>query len=43
MLPGSSAADIDTMADEKESLYREIAARSLGLIVGAHAFVMPAR
>ena len=43
MLPGSSAADIDTMADEKETLYREIAARSLGLIAGAHAFVMQAR
>ncbi|MFM9879658.1 MAG: HAD family hydrolase [Burkholderiaceae bacterium] len=43
MLPGSSAEDINAMADEKEALYREIAARSLGLIAGAHAFVMQAR
>jgi beta-phosphoglucomutase len=43
MLPGTSAEDIDAMADEKETLYREIAARSLGLIAGAHGFVMEAR
>ena len=43
MLPGTSAEDIDAMADEKETLYREIAARSLGLIAGAHGFVMQAR
>ena len=43
MLPAASSAEIDAMADEKEALYREIAARSLTLIDGAQAFVAQAR
>jgi beta-phosphoglucomutase len=43
MLPAASAAEIETMADEKETLYREIAAKSLALIAGARAYVAQAR
>ena len=43
MLPAASAAEIDAMADEKEALYRSIAARSLALIAGARTFVTLAR
>ena len=43
MLPQHAADEHAAMADEKESIYREIAARSLGLIAGAHSFVMQAR
>jgi HAD superfamily hydrolase (TIGR01509 family) len=43
ILPGRDATEVAAMGDEKEALYREIAARSLGLIAGAHAFVMQAR
>ena len=43
MLPGASAAEIERLVDEKESLYREIAAPSLGLIEGARAYVEQAR
>jgi beta-phosphoglucomutase len=43
MLPTASAAQIEVMADEKETLYREIAAKSLTLIAGAEAYVAQAR
>ena len=43
MLPRSSAAERERMADEKELLYRALAAVSLGLIAGAEAFVSAAR
>ena len=43
MLPAASAAEIDAKADEKETLYREIAAKSLTLIAGAQAYVEQAR
>ena len=43
MLPGTSAAEIAVLVDEKESLYREIAAPKLALIAGAAAYVQRAR
>jgi beta-phosphoglucomutase-like phosphatase (HAD superfamily) len=43
MFPALPAAEHARMADEKEALYRERAARSLALIEGAHAFVEKAR
>ena len=43
MLPGASAAEIERLVDEKESLYRQIAAPVLGLIEGADAYVRQAR
>jgi len=43
LLPGRSADDYHAMADEKESLYREIAARSLDLIAGFEALRRAAR
>ena len=43
MLPGTPAAEIARLVDEKESLYREIAAPRLALIDGAQAFVQQAR
>ncbi len=43
MLPGTSAAEIAVLVDEKETLYREFAAPSLALISGAEDFVQRAR
>ncbi len=43
MLPGASAAEIERLVDEKETLYREIAAPKLTLICGAQAYVRQAR
>jgi beta-phosphoglucomutase len=43
MLPGTSAADIAVLVDEKETLYREFAAPSLALIAGARDFVQQAK
>jgi len=43
MLPGTSAADIAVLVDEKETLYREFAAPSLALIAGAKDFVQRAQ
>ena len=43
MLPAASPAEIEAKADEKEALYREIAAKSLTLIAGAQAYVEQAR
>jgi HAD superfamily hydrolase (TIGR01509 family) len=43
MLPAASVAEIESMADEKEALYREIAAKSLALIAGAEDYVAQAR
>jgi HAD superfamily hydrolase (TIGR01509 family) len=43
LFPAQSAAEHVAMADEKEALYREIAARSLTLIGGAKAFIETAR
>ena len=43
MLPGADAAEIERLVDEKETLYRQIAAPLLGLIAGAHAYVQQAR
>lgn len=43
MLPGRSAAEYERWVDEKESLYRERAAISLGLIAGAQAYLQHAR
>ena len=43
MFPAATPAERVVMADEKETLYREIAARHLKLIEGAQAFVMRAR
>ena len=43
MLPSSSAAERERMADEKELLYRALSAVSLTLIAGAEAFVSAAR
>ncbi len=43
LLPGLSAAEYDTLVDEKEALYREHAAVGLGLIAGARAYVERAR
>jgi beta-phosphoglucomutase len=43
MLPGRSAAEYELWVDEKESLYRQRAAASLGLIAGAQAYLQRAR
>ena len=43
MFPALSAAEHLEMADDKEAIYREFAARSLGLIPGAQAFAQQAR
>lgn len=43
MLPGTSAAEIAMLVDEKETLYREFAAPSLALIAGAKDFVQRAK
>lgn len=43
MFPALSTAEHVEMADHKEALYREFAARSLGLIPGARAFAEQAR
>jgi beta-phosphoglucomutase len=43
MLPGTGAAEIAVLVDEKETLYREFAAPSLALIAGAKVFVQRAK
>ncbi len=43
MFPAASPAERVAMADEKEALYREIAAQRLALIAGTRAFVEQAR
>jgi len=43
LFPAHSADEHAAMADEKEAIYRELAARSLALIGGAQAFVANAR
>ena len=43
MLPGTGAAEIAVLVDEKETLYREFAAPSLALIAGARDFVHRAK
>ena len=43
MLPGTPAAEIARLVDEKEALYREFAAPSLALIKGAQAYARRAR
>jgi beta-phosphoglucomutase len=43
LFPSHTAGEHTAMADEKEALYREIAAPSLTLIAGAQAFVEQAR
>ena len=43
MFPAASVAEVHAMADEKEALYREIAAGALQLIAGAQDFVARAR
>jgi beta-phosphoglucomutase len=43
MFPAASVAEVAAMADEKEALYREIAAGALQLIAGAQDFVARAR
>ena len=43
MLPGTGAAEIAVLVDEKETLYREFAAPSLALIAGAKDFVQRAK
>lgn len=43
MLPGTSAAEIAVLVDEKETLYRAFAAPSLALIAGAKVFVQRAK
>ena len=43
MLPGTGAAEIARLADEKEALYRELAAPTLTLIDGAQDYVQRAR
>ncbi len=43
MLPGRTAAEYEAWVDEKESLYRELAAKSLALIAGAHDYLTAAR
>ena len=43
MLPGALATEIERLVDEKETLYRHIAAPLLGLIEGARAYVAQAR
>ena len=43
MFPALSVAEHVEMADAKEAIYRELAARSLALIAGAQGFVAQAR
>ncbi|MBC7715925.1 MAG: HAD family phosphatase [Pseudorhodobacter sp.] len=43
MLPGRTEAEYTSWVDEKESLYRELAANSLSLIKGAHDYLLAAR
>ncbi len=43
MYPAASRAEIDALADEKEAIYREIAARTLALIGGAQRFAEAAK
>ena len=43
LFPALSSAEHLAIADEKEAIYRELAARSLGLIAGAQRFVSNAR
>lgn len=43
MLPGVSVAELARLADEKEALYRELAAPALTLIHGAQDYVQRAR
>ena len=43
MFPAASVAEVHAMADEKEALYRDIAAGALQLIAGAQDFVARAR
>jgi len=43
MLPGTAAAEILRLVEEKEALYRALAAPSLTLIAGAQAYVELAR
>jgi beta-phosphoglucomutase len=43
MYPAASVAEVQAMADEKEALYRDIAAGALQLIAGARDFVARAR
>ena len=43
MFPAAGSVELRAMADEKEALYRERAATSLGLIAGAQAYVERAR
>lgn len=43
MLPGRTCAEYEAWVDEKESLYRELAAQSLVLIQGAHDYLVQTR
>ncbi len=43
MFPALGRSELEAMADEKESVYRSLAARSLGLIAGAQRFVEQSR
>jgi beta-phosphoglucomutase len=43
MFPALGPAELEAMADEKESIYRRLASRSLGLIAGAQRFVEESR
>ncbi len=43
LFPAASVDALEAMADEKDAIYREFAARSLGLIGGAREFVDAAR
>ncbi|MBX3605688.1 MAG: HAD family phosphatase [Piscinibacter sp.] len=43
MYPAASPGEIDALADEKEAIYREIAARRLALIAGTQRFVAQAQ
>jgi beta-phosphoglucomutase len=43
LLPGCSAAEYKAWADEKEALYRELAAQSLVLVQGARDYLVKAR
>jgi HAD superfamily hydrolase (TIGR01509 family) len=43
MFPEHGTDEHVVMADDKEAIYREIAAKSLGMIAGAQAFVAQAR
>jgi beta-phosphoglucomutase len=43
MFPALGSAELGAMADEKETIYRSYAARSLGLVAGAQRFVEQSR